>query len=347
MQALQRCATFCMDAIARSHGIGLMTVFVYSCLNKPQLGRAAIRLKRQAPGCHAGAFWPGLHLGMQMTVDVSWRFALAIPAFSETVRLRRHRQHWPAVLVPWQLAVLQMPFLADDDDGEAVAEVLFEAIWDAAEGGSLEVSERVVEVREAVDPAATARVREAARDKSKAWLASEVARGGVMGAVYAGLPEIDAGAAVPPVLVEEKNTRHYIGPAAFAAWLAVQDMQPSKHIAAWIKACGKGQVASASVAASLNAEDVQDLSTLVQYRLQFAGKPAQHRPQWTAPHVMLVRAWLQQEQGTGRSRGAVGRLAGHMGMTRQGLQSVLDKHVERAQTTAFDGLGRRASRGAA
>lgn len=282
-----------------------------------------------------------------MNVDVSWRFALAIPAFFETARPSVRRQGWPAVLVPWQLAVLQMPFRPGDEQGEEAADVLFEAIWDAAEGGSLEVSERVVEVREVVDPEATARAREAARAKSQAWLASEIARGGIIAGVYAGLDEIDAGAGVPPVLVEEKNTRHYIGPAAFAAWLAAQDMGPSKHIAAWFKACGKAQAASADAAAALSAEEVQDLPTLVRYRLQFAGKPAQQRPQWTAPHVVLVRAWLRQEQEAGRDRGAVGRLAGDMGMTRQGLQSVLDKHVERAQATAFDGLGRRANGGAA
>lgn len=322
---------------------------------EPRLGRAAIRLKRQAPGCPAGAFLPGLHLGMQMTVDVSWRFALAIPAFSETVRLRRDRQHWPAVLVPWQLAVLQMPFLADDDDGEAAAEVLFEAIWDAAEGGSLEVSERVVEVREAVDPAATARAREAARAKSKAWLAAEVGRGGVMGAVYAGLPEIDAGASVPPVLVEEKNTRHYIGPAAFSAWLAVQDMEPSKHIAAWIKACGKAQDASASVAASLSAEDVQDLSTLVRYRLQFVGKSDQQHAPWTQLHVGILAEGLRSECAAVGARGAKKRLGGKLGLTGERVRQLLAAHGyntgtgEKIETGGVwsNGLGSRASRGAA
>lgn len=328
---------------------------IYIHVFKPQLGRAAIRLKRQAPGCPAGAFWLGLHLGMQMNFDVSWRFALAIPAFYETARPSARRQGWPAVLVPWQLAILQMPFRSGDEHGEEAADVLFEAIWDAAEGGSLEVSERVVEVREVVDPEATARARDAARAKSQAWLAAEIARGGIIAGAYAGLDEIDAGAGVPPVFVEEKNTRHYIGPAAFAAWLAAQDMEPSKHIAAWFKACGKAQIASAGVAASLSAEDVQDLPTLVRYRLQFVGKADQQHAPWTGLHVAILAEGLRSECAAGGARGAKKRLGEKLGLSGERVRQLMVAHDYntgtgekiKAAAKPFDAIRRHAHGGAA
>lgn len=292
---------------------------------KPQLGRAAIRLKRQAPGCPAGAFWPGLHLGMQMAVDMKWRDALAVRCIAGAFTREQQQAGWPQAMEPAQLAAVQRPY--EDMQGRRAMWALRDAVIAACQEQALVHEEqtqsvKVADARDFIPTSLTRNWPEAYTREGRRYAYTRPAQ-------------------------YEDRTVYRIGPDDFAAWLDGEGLVPSSHMAAWFVACGKAQAASASVAAALSADEVQDLPTLVRYRLQFAGKPAQQRPQWTAPHVMLVRAWLRQEQEAGRDRGAVGRLAGDMGMTRQGLQSVLDKHVQRAQATAFDGLARRANGGAA
>lgn len=297
-----------------------------------------------------------------MGVDVSWRFALAIPAFGGTVRRRDRGHGWPARLIPWQLAVLQMPFQSDDEAGEAAADVLWEAIWDAAEAQELEVAERVVNIEVTEDRVATILAREAARKKSKQVREELTSQGGVIGAVYrdvyAKLPDIDAGADVPPIYEEVEDPRHFIEPAAFHAWLTAQDMEPSQHIAAWFKVHGVaagGQEAGAPATPAIAAQDVTDWPSLVRYRRQFAdNKVFQRRPEWLPAHVALLAGQLQQECSAGHGRGALGRLAQELGAVRSTVGELLKKHdystttgeKQQPPATAWSGLGSRGAKAA-
>ncbi len=262
-----------------------------------------------------------------MAVDMKWRDALAMRCIAGAFTHEQRQAGWPQAMEPAQLAALQRPYSYGDTQGRRAMWALRDALTAACQEQALahEVQMQRVKVADARDFIPTPLTRN--------WPDAYTREGRRY-------------AYTRPAQYEDR-TIYRIGPGDFAAWLKGEDLAPSSHMAAWFVACGKAHAASVGVAAPLNAEDVQDLPTLVRYRLQFAGKPAQQRPQWSAPHVMLVRAWLQKEHEAGRDRGALGRLAGEMGMTRQGLQSVLDKHVERAQATAFDGLGRRANGGAA
>ena len=74
--------------------------------------------------------------------------------------------------------------------------------------------------------------------------------------------------------------------------------------------------ASPSSAPAIEAQDVSDWPSLVQYRSQFINLPAQKRPEWPREHVALLAGQLNEERLAGRGRGALERLAKELGYSR-------------------------------
>lgn len=112
--------------------------------------------------------------------------------------------------------------------------------------------------------------------------------------------------------------------------------------------------ADTQVAPTIEAQDVSDWPSLVQYRLQFAHlikqKRYQELPGWLPEHVALLAGQLQQECAAGRKRGALGRLAKELGYVRGQRVSELLKDAgydvntgekPKPKATHWDGAGAR------
>ena len=142
------------------------------------------------------------------------------------------------------------------------------------------------------------------------------------------------------------KTINRVTPAAVAAWLHAQGQEPSEHVRAWFDAKGVAWPPEQGVAgaallvnaspASLAAGDVHDLDTLVRYRLQFKGVPAQQRPAWLPEHVAILRAAINAH-----GRGGKAALAKRLDMSAHGLSDLLKRHPEsvKQQANPWGGLG--------
>lgn len=241
-------------------------------------------------------------------MNMDWRDAMAVRCIARAFIDDEKAAGWPCVLEPEQLAVMQRPFQSNDRAGEASADALCDALAVAIDAGELEATTSVVRVQE-VDSERTQQNRQWAQER------------GAVGYAKA-YREVD-------------QEIHLVTPRAFATWLAAQGMEPSRHIAAWLKVRGMQTVPA------IEAQDVTDWLSLVRYRQQFAGVAAQRRPAWPSAHVALLAGQLQQAHAAGQQRGALGRLAKELqSTTRQSLSGLLQKHSyntttgQQAQTAA-------------
>lgn len=263
-----------------------------------------------------------------MAVDMKWRDAMAVRCIAQQFTKEAQQAGWPQMMGPEQLAALQRPYVHDDPQGRRSMHALRAALEVACEEQSLPSE---AETRSVVVVSAVNRVWVERR-----W-EGDVHRRDTRPAQY------------------EDRTFYRIAPADFSVWLAMQEMEPSQHIAAWFKVCGvaaTGKEASAQAAPALQAADVVDWPSLVRYRQQFSSLAPQKRPSWLDGHVRLLAGQLQAECVAGKSRGALARLGEELGGTRQALEGLLERHGydkqsgKQAQTAANPfGVARRRKTG--
>lgn len=118
---------------------------------------------------------------------------------------------------PAQLAALQRPFKPGDGQSRSAFNALFRAIEDACRMGS--VHSKAEEVRICTKP-----------ERNVVPSLFDLAYG------YPDQYTRDGTCYAYTEPAEFKDvTRHHITPPDFAAWLAAQGEEPSKHIAAWFK----------------------------------------------------------------------------------------------------------------
>lgn len=111
---------------------------------------------------------------------------------------------------------------------------------------------------------------------------------------------------------------------------------------------------SATAAPVMDMQDVIDWPSLVRYRKQFADWPVQKRPDWLDSQVAILAARLHEEYEAGRGRGALGRLAGELGVARSTVGELLKKRgfnqatgeKQQAPATPWSGAGGRGGKAA-
>lgn len=115
---------------------------------------------------------------------------------------------------------------------------------------------------------------------------------------------------------------------------------------------------SATVAPVIEVQDVTDWPSLVRYRQQFVhftgAKEVQKRAVWVDEHVAQLAARLNEEYLAGRWRGALGRLAGELGIARSTAGELLKKRgfnqatgeKQQAPATPWSGAGGRGGKAA-
>ncbi|MBP7647615.1 MAG: hypothetical protein KA751_12770 [Comamonas sp.] len=251
-----------------------------------------------------------------MAVDMKWRDAMSDRRIRQYFSDEEQAQGWPQRMDAQQLAALQRPNAHGDAAGRKAQGVLCDALLDDCEAGTLACEEEVLSV-----PVPVAGCNED--------LFRPISLTGGNGNDYSNDYSSGYSPYTPAQPVQMQECTFYLVAAAdFARWLQGQDMQSSTHVAAWFKACGVVLASATALQgqAMLTPPDVQDLATLVLYRQQFAQQPEQERPQWHAEHVALLAAWLQRQHSEGRKRGALTELAQQLGMRRQTLAELLQRH---------------------
>lgn len=91
-------------------------------------------------------------------------------------------------------------------------------------------------------------------------------------------------------------------------------------------------VTSTAPMPALKAPEAIDWPSLVRYRLQFVETAVQARPAWLSSHVGVLATRLCRECESGQGRGALGRLAEEIGISRQAAAELLKKHRYEAAT---------------
>ena len=270
--------------------------------------------------------------GDAMTVNMDWRDAMAVRCIALAFSQDGRGMGWPDAMEPQQLALMQRPYAYDDSQGKRSAAALRDALLEACKGQVIACESETRNV-----------MVSAARDMTPGRFVTNwpdaYTRDGV------------AYAYTRPAVYEDR-TSYRVAAADFAAWLAAQGIEPSRHIAAWLKvqaAALPGAMVSESAAPAIEAQDVTDWLSLVRYRQQFASVAAQKRPVWLLSHVDLLADHLRQVCAAGQGRGALGRLGEELGATRQALAGLLEKQQyskttgEKVQpvATPFTGMGAR------
>lgn len=256
-----------------------------------------------------------------MAVNLKWRAALAWPCIRSQFPYAQTLAGWPAELDDAQLAAMQWPYGVDDENGQHFTHEMQIAVATACIEGSLPCREEARPVVVSVGvPADSPSVQQCAKDNG----------GELPEALRQQIEE--TGWAVPPV---HKARWFYLVKAAdFSAWLFAQGVEPSAHIAAWFEAHGVHHGQAQPVAP----EAVKGWPALVLYRCQIARMPAHQRPAWLPEHVALVAAHIQTEEAVGRGRGAVGRAAAELGLSRQALAALLAQYAAQQVAQPFAGL---------
>lgn len=265
-------------------------------------------------------------------MNMGWRDAMAVKCIGQAFSAEQRIAGWPDAMEPGQLAVMQRPYGIGDSQGRRSAAVLRDALLEACKGQAIARESETRNVMVSAECVMTPRF--GATEWPEAYTRSGVLYAYTRPAVY------------------EERTTYRVAASDFAAWLAAQGMEPSPHIAAWLKvktAAQTGATASELAAPATEAQDVTDWASLVLYRQRFAGVVAQKRPAWSADHVAVLAEQLRQACTAGQGRGALGRLGEELGATRQALAGLLEKHQystttgekERAAATPFDGMGAR------
>lgn len=235
-----------------------------------------------------------------MAVDMKWRDAMSDRCIRQYFSDDEQAKGWPQRMDAEQFAALQRPYAHGDAAGRKAQDVLCDALLDACEAGTLASEVEVLSVPVPV----------AGRDDD---LFRPIALMGGQGSGYSPYAQAQ--------LVQMQECAFCMVAAVdFAHWLRAQDIQPSTHVAAWFKACG------VVLGSATDAQQVQDLASLVLYRKQFAKLPEQERPAWNAEHVALLAAWLRQEGEQGHARGALTRLGKLAEVSRQTLTELLQRH---------------------
>jgi hypothetical protein len=149
-----------------------------------------------------------------MTANLAWRDAMAEVggAFNGT----EQSKGWKESFTPWQVAALQRPFKRGDVDGKRAVNALFQELM--AGGIAIETWTETVWV----DVSAPSLM-----DK---WWDSYESEGERRDRLYR--------AANPTVKQKREVTHQQITAADFAAWLATNKIEPSRHVAAWFDAAG-------------------------------------------------------------------------------------------------------------
>lgn len=245
-----------------------------------------------------------------MAVDMKWRDAMAVRCIAGAFEREEHALGWPDEMDTRQLAIMQRPCDYGDKKARNLMQALHDALYEACRTQAIPCESEAVSIKVADEADFTP--ISLTQDWPDAYTRDGVRYAYTQPARY------------------EDRTYYWITAAAFAAWLVAEDLEPSKHIAAWFKVCGVSmQAASATGAqgvAVLAAQDVRDLPSLVLYRQQFAQLPEQERPQWYADHVALLATWLRNERAQGRKRGPLTDLAKRLALSRQTLGELLARH---------------------
>lgn len=149
---------------------------------------------------------------------------------------------------------------------------------------------------------------------------------------------------VQPYTIE--SVVHRVAPSTFAAWLHMQEQDPSEHVAAWFKAKGVAwpPVAAADPAQGADARPfpLADWSALVAYRKANPGKD------WGLGNQLdILRAELDRRMDGGKCESAaLAEMAGELGNgSRQSLKKALSgermrakkKQATRDSTTVING----------
>lgn len=246
-----------------------------------------------------------------IAVDMRWRDAMTVRCIAGAFTREEHAAGWPDRMDPRQLAAMQRPYDSGDSKGRRLLSALHVALYEACRTHAItcEADVRTVKVADATDFIPTSLMRD---DWPDAYTRDGVAYAYTRPARY------------------EEQTFYSVAAADFASWLTTQGMQASEHIAAWFKVCGVSMQAASATAgdglAVLVQQDVRDIPSLVLYRQQFANLPQQERPQWHADHVALLAEWLRNEKTQSRARGALSGLASRLGVSRQTLVELLQRH---------------------
>lgn len=158
-------------------------------------------------------------------MNLAWRDAMAEVggAFNKT----EQSAGWAESFTTWQLAVLQRPWKKGDREGKLACQALFTALGEACKAGELAHRTLTVDVQVSVLTQAV---------RSRSWVTDWEGRESE-GARRDRLWRI---ANPQPTTKTEQREQIQISAEAFAAWLAANEIEPSRHVGAWFDAVGAG-----------------------------------------------------------------------------------------------------------
>lgn len=192
-----------------------------------------------------------------MTVNLAWRDAMAEVgvAFNKACQ----SAGWADTFTPWQIAVLQRPNKKGDREGKLACDALFRTLDHDCKSGALAHSTLTVKAppRQPLTPQAIGH-----RSWATSWEGGE-SEGQRRDRLW-----LEGN---PPQTTKTEQQTH-ITAADFAAWLSTNQIDPSRHIAAWFVAAGVSTVR----------EQPQDAAPVVP-------DSASHAPEMSPPPVATRR----------------------------------------------------------
>lgn len=167
-----------------------------------------------------------------MTVNLAWRDAMA--EIGRTFNKTEQSAGWAESFTVWQIAMLQRPWKSGDKEGRRACNALSVAMGDACKTANLTHRTLMVDIP-AVQHALTQAIRNRSWETSwsgqeRSWFGQE-SEGQRRERLW-------RAANPPPTTKTEQREEIRVTAEAFAAWLAANEIEPSRHVAAWFKAMG-------------------------------------------------------------------------------------------------------------
>lgn len=160
-----------------------------------------------------------------MTVNLAWRDAMAEVggAFNKT----EQSGGWAESFTLVQVAELQRPWKKGDREGKLACQALFTALGEACKAGELAHRTMTVDVQVPVVQQLAAQAI-----SNRSWVESWEGRE----SEWQRRDRLWKAANPQPKTKTEQRKQIRITAEAFAAWLAANEIEPNRHVAAWFKA---------------------------------------------------------------------------------------------------------------
>lgn len=259
--------------------------------------------------------------GDGMALDLAWRDALAVAGRQFT--RAECDAGWPETMQPFQLALLQRPWVLGDALGRRTCDAMYRELVAACDAGRLPhtttTERKCVEKARHVHPSQTRRGWDGGFGNSGGWPSAYTTDDGVQLAY------------TKPAVFRDVTHLHITAPA-FAAWLAGQGLEPSQHVAAWFKVRG----VAAQAAAAPEPEAINTYADLVRFRASNEGAP------WTDAMRALLALEEQRRKAVPGAKGVREGMGKDLGISSKRLGELLRQHKEATRSKpATDRTGTR------